>query len=106
MHPKERSVDLNEGDYVAISSGIDAENDASAQIREQNASTKVRLSRKTVIPPRCEAHVEVTSAASGLYQIFHHTKPSAPAITLASGITEIRSNVHFRVTAINPTHRV
>jgi hypothetical protein len=56
-------------------------------------------------PPRCEAHVEVTSAASGLYQIFHHTKPSAPAITLASGNAEIRSNVPFRVRVINPTNR-
>jgi hypothetical protein len=49
--------------------------------------------------------VEVTSAASGMYQIFHHTKPSAPAITLASGIAEIRPNVPFRVRVINPTNR-
>jgi hypothetical protein len=49
--------------------------------------------------------VEVTTAASGLYQIFHHTKPSAPAISLASGIAEIWSNVPFRVRVINPTHR-
>jgi hypothetical protein len=70
IHPKERMVDLNEGGSVAIASGIDAENAASAQIREPTASTKVRLSRKTVITPSCEAHVEVTSATSGLYQIF------------------------------------
>jgi hypothetical protein len=105
IHPKERRVDLNEGGSVAITSGIDADNAASAQIREPTASTKVRLSRKTVIPPQCEAHVEVTFAASGLYQIFHHTKPSAPAITLASGIAEIRPNVPFRVRVINPTNR-
>jgi hypothetical protein len=49
--------------------------------------------------------VEVTSAASGLYHIFHHTKPSAPARTLASGIAEIRPNVPFRVRVINPTNR-
>jgi hypothetical protein len=49
--------------------------------------------------------VEVASAASSLYQIFHHTKPSAPAITLASGIAEIRPNVPFRVRVINPTNR-
>jgi hypothetical protein len=103
MHPKERWVDLNEGGSVAIALGIDAENAASAQIREPTASTKVRLSRKTVIPPpRCEAHVEVTSAASDLYQIFHHTKPSAPSINLASGIAEIRPNVHFRFRGYQP----
>jgi hypothetical protein len=49
--------------------------------------------------------VEVTSDASGLYQIFHHTKPSAPAITLASVIAEIRSIVPFRVRVINPATR-
>jgi hypothetical protein len=105
IHPKERRVDLNEGGSVAITSGIDAENAASAKIREPAASTKVRLSRKTAISPRCEAHVEVTSVASGLYQIFHHTKPSATAITLASGIAEIRPNVPFWVRVINPTNR-
>jgi hypothetical protein len=75
------------------------------QIREPTASMKVRLSRKTVIPPRFEAHVEVTSDSSGLYQIFHHTKPSAPAINLASGIADIRRNIPFRVRVINPTNR-
>jgi hypothetical protein len=49
--------------------------------------------------------VEVTFAASGLYQIFHHTMPSAPAITLVSGIAKIRPNVSFRVRVINPTNR-
>jgi hypothetical protein len=42
----ERSVDLNEGGSVAITPEIDAENAASAQIRESTASSKVRLSRK------------------------------------------------------------
>jgi hypothetical protein len=50
--------------------------------------------------------VEVTSAASDLYQILHHTKPSAPAVTLASGIAEIRASIPFRVRVINPTRRV
>jgi hypothetical protein len=118
IHPKERKVDLNEGGSVAIASGIDAENAASAQIREPTASTKVRLSRNTVIspavrpiwrslPPRAARtrSLQIFSASSGLCQIVYHTKPSAPAITLASGIAEIRSNVSFRVRVINPTHR-
>jgi hypothetical protein len=41
IHPKELRVDLNEGGYTAIASGIDPENAASAQIREPNASLKV-----------------------------------------------------------------
>jgi hypothetical protein len=51
IHPKKRRVDLNEGGSVAIASEIDAENAASAQIREPTASKKVLLSRKMVIPP-------------------------------------------------------
>jgi hypothetical protein len=67
---------------------------------------KVRLSRCTVITARCEAHVEVTSAANGLYKILlHHTKPSTRAVSLASGIAEIRANVPFRVRVVNPTRR-
>jgi hypothetical protein len=66
---------------------------------------KVRLSRRTVVPARCDAHMEVTSAASGLYQILYHSKSSAPAVTLARGIAEILSNIPFRVRVISPTHR-
>jgi hypothetical protein len=105
IHRKERRVDLNEGGSVAISSGIGGDNAASAQTREPTASMKVCMSRRTVIPARCEAHVEVTSAASGLYQILHQTKPSAPAVTLASVIAEMRANIPFRVRVINPTRR-
>jgi hypothetical protein len=41
IYPKERRVELNEGGSIAISSGIDPENAASAQIQEPKASTKV-----------------------------------------------------------------
>jgi hypothetical protein len=40
IQPKERRVDLNEGGSVAISSGIDDENAASAPIREPTASKR------------------------------------------------------------------
>jgi hypothetical protein len=93
IHPKERRVDLHEGGSVAILSGLCNDSADSAQIREQTPSMKVRLSRRTVIAARCEAHVEVMFAANGLYQILHHTKP---AVSLASGIAEIRANVPFR----------
>jgi hypothetical protein len=96
IHPKERRVDLHEGGSVTISSGLCSDRADSAQIREQTPSMKVRLSRRTVITARCEAHVKVTSAANGLYKILYHTKPSASAVSLASGIAEILANVPFR----------
>ena len=38
--------------------------------------------------------------------VVHHSKPSAPTVTLARGIAEIRAQVPFRVRIINPTTRV
>jgi hypothetical protein len=105
MHPAERRVDLHDGGSVAISSGLCSDSADSAQIRGQTPSMKVRLSRRTVITARCEAHVEVTSGANGLYKILHHTKPSTRAVSLASGIAEIQANVPFRVRVVNPTRR-
>jgi hypothetical protein len=46
IHPKERRVDLNESGFIAIASGIDAENASSVEIREPTVSTKVRLSAR------------------------------------------------------------
>jgi hypothetical protein len=84
IHPEVRRVDLHEGGSVAISSGLCSGSADSAQILEHTPSMKARRSRRTEMPARCEAHVEVTSAANGLYQILHPTKPSAPAVSLAS----------------------
>jgi hypothetical protein len=78
---------------------------ASAQIRETTPSVKVRLSCLTVVPARFDAIVEVPPAANGLYQILHHTKASAPAVSQASVIAEIQANVPFRDFVINPTCR-
>lgn len=106
IHPKERRVELREGGPVAISTDTRLSGTASAVCREPTPSRKIRIARRTVIPPRTEAHIEVTSACHGLFLVVPHSKPSAPTVTLARGIAEIRAQVPFRVRIINPTTRV
>jgi hypothetical protein len=104
IHPKERRVELNDGGSVAISSGVSA-CQAVTPTRDLKPSTKVRLSRRVVIPPRCEMHVDVITATGGLCLLVHHSKPSAGPDTLASGVAETRAHVPFRVRVINPSKR-
>ena len=106
IHPKERRVDLREGGSVAISTDTRFDGTTSAVSREPTPSQKIRLARRTVIPPRTESHIEVTSACNGLKLVVHHSKPTGPPVTLAWGIAEIRAQVPFRVRIINPTDRI
>ena len=102
IHPKERRVDLNEGGSVAISSGLSACQVISSE-REFTPSTKVRMAHRTVVPARCEAHIEVTTAVAGLVVLTQSSKTIA--VTLASGVAEVRSNIPFRVRVLNPSNR-
>ena len=106
IHPKERRVELREGGPIAISTDARLSGTSSAVSREPTPSRKIRIARRTVVPPRTEAHIEVTSACHGLFMVVHNAKPSAPRVTLARGIAEIRAQVPFRVRIINPTTRV
>jgi hypothetical protein len=60
IHPKERQVELREGGPVAISTATRLSGTASAVYREHMPYTKIRIARRTVIPPSTEAHIEVT----------------------------------------------
>jgi hypothetical protein len=106
IHPKERRIELREGEPVAISTDTRLSGTASAVCYEPTPSRKIRIARRTVIPPRTEAHLEVTSACHGLFLVVNHSKPSAPTVTLARGIAEIRAQVPFQVRIFNPTTRV
>lgn len=105
IHPKERRIDLIEGGSVAISTGAGACQISGKEPRTPTASPKVRLARKTVIPARCEMHVEVTSADNGLHLVVHHSTSSKTPIALASGVVDIRAQIPFRVRVINPSNR-
>jgi hypothetical protein len=102
IHPKERRVDLNEGEPIAITSGVSA-CQAVATSRECIPSNKVRTAQRTVIPARCEAHVDVTTAVSELCVLTHSSRTQV--VSLASGVADVRSNVPFRVRILNPSDR-
>jgi hypothetical protein len=102
IHPKERRVDLNEGGSIAITSCVSA-CQALATTRELILSNKVRIAQRTVIPARCEAHVDVTTAVSGLCVLIHSSRTQV--VSLASGVADVRSNVPFRVRILNPSDR-
>jgi Retroviral aspartyl protease len=86
INPKERRVDLREGGSVAISTETRFDGTASAVSREPTPSRKIRLARLTVIPPRTESHIEVTSACNGLQLVVYHSKPSGSPGTLCSEV--------------------
>jgi hypothetical protein len=88
IHPKERRVDLQEGGSLAISTDTWFYGTASAVSREPTPSRKIRLAHRTVIPPRTESQIEVTSSCNGLQLVVHHSKPSGPPVTLALGNSE------------------
>jgi hypothetical protein len=100
IHSKERRVDLLEEGSVAISTDTRFDGTASAMSREPTPSRKIRLAHRTIIPPRTESHIEVTSACNGLQLVVHLSKPSGPPVTLAWGIAEIRAQVPFQVRVI------
>jgi hypothetical protein len=104
IYPGQRRVEMNEGGSVYISQGFYACHSVSEQ-RRPTASTKVRLARRVVVPARCEAHVEKTTAVEGLCVLTHHSKLSAGPVTLASGVAEICPHIPFRVRVINPLER-
>jgi hypothetical protein len=104
IYPGKQRVEMNEGGSVHISQGLSACHSVSEQ-RRPTASTKVRLARPVVVPARCEAHVEVTTAVEGLCGLTHHSKLSAGPVTLASGVAEICPHIPFRVRVINPSER-
>jgi hypothetical protein len=105
LQPKQRRIDLMEGGSVSISTGVGASQISGKAPRTATASPKVRLARKTVIPARCEMHVDVTSADSGLHLVVHHSTSSKTPIALASGVSDIRAHIPFRVRVINPSNR-
>jgi hypothetical protein len=100
----QRRVEMNEGGSVYISQGLYACHSVSEQ-RQLTASTKVRLARRVVVPARCEAHVEETTAVEGLCVLTHHSNLSAGSVLLASGVAEICPLIPFRVRVMNPSER-
>jgi hypothetical protein len=104
--PKEKKVDLHDGASVAIDNESDSNSNAPPREPATLASTKVRAAQRVVIPPRCEAHVAVKTAAIELCLIQNRIR-SGPGqgLNLANGIAEVRPQVPFKVRVINTSHQ-
>jgi hypothetical protein len=104
--PKEKKVDLHDGSSVAIANESDSASKAPSREPAMLASTKVRAAQRVVIPPRCEAHVVVQTAASDLCLIQNRIRAGpGQGLSLANGIAEVRPQVPFKVRVINTSHQ-
>jgi hypothetical protein len=74
--------------------------------RSPPPQSKLRLAKKVVLPPRCEAHVMVESAGSGLCFLQNSAKTYATnGVSPANGVANIRSHVPFKVRVKNTFDR-
>ena len=98
-------MDLNDGNSVAIANGPESTEKTDCREPPMQASTKVRTAQRFVVPPRCEAHVIVQTAASELCIIQNRILAGpGQGLSLANGIDEVRPHVPFKVRVINTSH--
>jgi hypothetical protein len=102
--PKEKKVDLYDGASVAIANESDSASKAPPREPATLASTKVRAVQRVVIPPRCEAHVTVKTAASE-FCLIQNRICAGQGLILTNGIADVRPQVPFKVRVINKSHQ-
>ena len=99
-------MDLHDGASVAIANESDFSSKAPPREPATLASTKVRAAQRVIIPPRCEAHVSVQTAASELCLIQNRIRAGpGQGLSLANGIAEVRPQIPFKVRVINTSHQ-
>jgi hypothetical protein len=69
------------------------------------ASTKVRVAKLTILPPRSEATVWVQCAATGLRFLQALNKGNALGVYMANGIAEVLPLQPFSIRVMNTSHR-
>ena len=73
-----------------------------AEVRSPPPQSKLRLARKVLLLPPCDAHVMVESAGSVLCFLQNSAKTYATnGVSLANGVADIRPHVPFKVRLIN-----
>jgi transposase InsO family protein len=102
--PGERRVELREGGSVAITEGSPGSKESRKDEPPASAtpSTKVRVAKAILLPPRSEAHVTVQTASVGLRFLQNKASTSESlGITMANGVADARPFVPFRVRVVN-----
>jgi hypothetical protein len=94
---------------VAIAPGIgkeECEMTEFSDTRSPPPQSKLRLAKKVILPPRCQAYVMVESAGSGLCFLQNSAKTyTTDGVSLANGVADIRPHVPFKVWVINTSDR-
>jgi hypothetical protein len=107
--PKDQKVILQEGGREAIAPGIGKEECGTTEFSDTRSTppqSKLRLARKVMLPPRCEVHVMVESAGSGLCFLQNSSETYfTNGVSLANGVADIRRHVPFKVRVINTFDR-
>jgi hypothetical protein len=107
--PKEQKIILQKGGTVARAPGIGKEECGMTEFSDTRSpppQSKMRLAKNVMLPPRCEAHVMVESAGSGLCFLQNSAKTyAANGVSLANGVADIRPHVPFKVRVINTSDR-
>ena len=103
IHPKEKRVTLANGSVIPIihDSGPPVCERSPMPPKELPPSTKVRVSKMIVLPPRSECVVPVQCAAPGLRFLQARLRDNATGVHMANGVAEIWPNQPFTVRVVN-----
>jgi hypothetical protein len=102
IHPKENRVTLANGSVILIihDSGPICERQPTPP-KELPPSTKVRVSKMIVLPPRLEYFVPVQCAAPGLRVLQARLRDNAAGVHMANGVAEIWPKQPFNVRVLS-----
>jgi Retroviral aspartyl protease len=101
--PKEEKVLLENGGVAAIIQDSELLQPGAEKetVSKSGPSTKVRVAKWTVLPPRSETHVWVQSESPGLRFLQAWLRTPSIGVYLSNGIAEIVPHKHFQVRVVN-----
>jgi transposase InsO family protein len=103
--PKDKRVTLSDESIIPILRDHDPLQPPVRNPASPTVSTKLRVARRVVIPPRTEHLVWVQCAAPGLRFIQASPKPNGAGLYLANGVAEILPHIPFPVRVMNTSLR-
>ena len=106
--PKEKRVTLANDSVIPILQDSDPNPVAGhpPPPKELPPSTKVRVAKMIVLPPRSECAVTVQCAAPGLRFLQARSRDNATGVHMANGVAEILPNQPFTVRVVNTSTKI
>jgi hypothetical protein len=106
--PREKRVPLANGSVIPILQDPDPHPVAGKPTppKELPPSTKVRVAKMIVLPPRSECVVPVQFAAPGLRFLQSRLRDNATGVHMANGVAEILTTQPFTVRVVNTLMKI